>query len=482
MNRWGFPNNPASSVRPSGGLGPVPEEDVESVLNPGPVPRRNASIRGGEENADWRTGRGARLETARSDDGVNGQAVGEDQRTGFNDRDLIRELMAQNAQLNRFIMEQTHRAEQNQATVVNALNTFTRQVGGLPAALNPGGRLPREGLEQISEFRGLTNEDAADWVTELEDIGRLFGWTPEEQRRAALTKLQGNARDWQGTAGTRYANWADWRVGFLAAFGQVLTTEEWVQRMRSRVRRPEESVKAYSYSKMRICTKNPVAMTEPEMIKWLVVGIDDQVYKSSILAARPQTMDAYFQVLEELESIDRIERLCGSINISCNPTASASTSFGVGSGFPALSPAGNPGPSFSQTVNSLPSFSLAANPGPAQSSTVNSSFHGAARSAPSFSRPFPSAQGNPSFSIVPPSGQSTPIPGPVPGRAEGGPPRAAQRAGPAHGNAANPPRPAPFSSATWTASGVCFGCGKEGHFRYNCPELARPAPGPSGNE
>lgn len=137
-----------------------------------------------------------------------------------------------------------------------------------------GGELARAALAQIPEYEGRLEEVAAEWIELLVKVGNSYGWAQEQWRQAAVSKLRLSARDWQMVEGIHQPRWAEWSASFLAAFGRVLTIDQWVAQVQGRVRQVDESVRAYCYSKVRICRRCPVPINDREIIRYLTLVIN----------------------------------------------------------------------------------------------------------------------------------------------------------------------------------------------------------------
>ncbi len=78
--------------------------------------------------------------------------------------------------------------------------------------------------------------------------------------------------------------------------------DQWVAQVKGRVRRHDETLRAYCYSKIKICGRNPAAeLTEPEIVRYLPLGMRNTQAESLILAARPRTLEDFFIKIIEWE-------------------------------------------------------------------------------------------------------------------------------------------------------------------------------------
>ena len=55
--------------------------------------------------------------------------------------------------------------------------------------------LSRGILDSIPFFSGNKTDSAREWIESIEDLGRASGWQIQTYRRAAISRVQGSARD-----------------------------------------------------------------------------------------------------------------------------------------------------------------------------------------------------------------------------------------------------------------------------------------------
>ena len=83
-----------------------------------------------------------------------------------------------------------------------------------------------------------------------------------------------------------------------------MTVDQWVAQVQGRVRQADESIRAYCYSKVRICRRCPVPINDREIIRYLTLGINNAQVESVVLAAKPRTLDEFFTTVREWEEFD----------------------------------------------------------------------------------------------------------------------------------------------------------------------------------
>lgn len=164
--------------------------------------------------------------------------------------------------------------------------------------------LSRGILDSVPFFAGNKTDSAREWIEAIEDLGRASGWQIQTYRRAAISRVQGSARDWHMLHGVALNTWALWREQFLATFEKGMEIEEWTREVEALVRLPNQSIHAYSLSKQRLCARCPVALTEPQVIKRLVRGLNSSTFKSVVISGDPRTLAQYYNIIRRLDDAD----------------------------------------------------------------------------------------------------------------------------------------------------------------------------------
>ena len=122
---------------------------------------------------------------------------------------------------------------------------------------------------------------------------------------AAVGKLGGAARDWHRNTGGGLGEWAAWRDGLCRAFGRTMTNSRWIQLVSARVQKPGETNTEYSHAKQRLCLRAPHGIQEEEIIRKLILGLDNPSYRAALSASRPQTLAEYFVRIRDLDKLDQ---------------------------------------------------------------------------------------------------------------------------------------------------------------------------------
>ena len=255
----------------------------------------------------------ARFETVRTDWDMRGRSedTSSDRQNSDNNlsRTLVRELIEQNQQQEEDRREDRRRAECLQQQLVQALNNIVGQVTAAPQQPRGERKLDDVAMAQISEFYGRRDEYATEWVEQVDEVATSYNWTDGQRRRAAVSKLRASARDWYVACGQgAFEEWDEWREAFLEAFGCTLTLNQWMAQVMGKVRRENETMRSYCYSKIKICMRFPLGvLPESEVVRYLTLGMNNPQAESFILTSRARTIDDFFIAIREWEefALDR---------------------------------------------------------------------------------------------------------------------------------------------------------------------------------
>lgn len=105
-------------------------------------------------------------------------------------------------------------------------------------------------------------------------------------------------------------------------WGQTLLL--WQHIVARRVQSPSESLVDYSMAKLRVISRSPVQLTDPQRIEYALQGVGDAHLATTVAAEWPPTVSAFFAIITQLDRA--LERASVSPN---QPTIVARTSSRV---------------------------------------------------------------------------------------------------------------------------------------------------------
>ncbi|CAN8005679.1 unnamed protein product [Ixodes hexagonus] len=134
----------------------------------------------------------------------------------------------------------------------------------------------------LPTFSGDGGISARHWIEELERTQGLACWEPSTLLAVALGKLRGPAADWKAVTGRQCPTWDTFRTAFKAQFGDRLTLLQWQHKVTARVQSPGESLVNYSLAKLKLISKCPVDLTDPQQIEYALQGLIDEHLATSL--------------------------------------------------------------------------------------------------------------------------------------------------------------------------------------------------------
>ncbi|KAI9555951.1 hypothetical protein GHT06_018493 [Daphnia sinensis] len=190
----------------------------------------------------------------------------------------------------------------NQQDLIDALVALTAQMAVKNGAM--GGKPDyRRAAKDIPMFSGTPAENVDDWIADIERAALVEGWNENVKRRVAISKLGGVAKNWQDLTGNALANWVDWLARFEATFRPQLTLVEWGVKVEGRRQLPGESGAQYALEKAKLCKLCPHPLAEPEVVFYLIRGIQLVEQRSALMSNPPATIAGFIDTIQRLEQL-----------------------------------------------------------------------------------------------------------------------------------------------------------------------------------
>ncbi|KAH7955517.1 hypothetical protein HPB52_001191 [Rhipicephalus sanguineus] len=145
----------------------------------------------------------------------------------------------------------------------------------------------------LPTFSGDGSISAHQWLEELEHTQGLPSWIPSTLLAVAL--------DWKSVAGNHCDTWENFKGAFENQFGDRLTLLQWPHLVTRRVQSPSESLVDYSLAKLRVISRYPVLLTDPQRIEYALQGVRDAHLATTIAAQRPSTVSAFLDIAIQLD-------------------------------------------------------------------------------------------------------------------------------------------------------------------------------------
>ncbi|KAK4028313.1 hypothetical protein OUZ56_017593 [Daphnia magna] len=190
----------------------------------------------------------------------------------------------------------------NQQDLIDALLALTVQMTAQNGAIR-GQPDYRRAANDIPMFSGTPAEDLDDWVADIDRVALVEGWNDDVKRRVAISKLGGIAKNWQDLTGHGLGNWDDWLDGCRITFRPRLTLVEWGVKVEGRRQLPGESGAQYALEKAKLCRLCPHPLTEPEIVFYLIRGIQLVEQRSALMSNPPNTIAEFIDTVQRLEQL-----------------------------------------------------------------------------------------------------------------------------------------------------------------------------------
>ncbi|KZS06388.1 Uncharacterized protein APZ42_030171 [Daphnia magna] len=207
----------------------------------------------------------------------------------------------------------------NQQNLIDAIVALTAQMAVQNGAM--GGQPDyRRAAKDIPMFSGNPAEDVDDWIADIDRVALVEGWNENIKRRAVISKLGGIAKNWQDLTGNALPHWEDWLERFEATFRPHLTLVEWGVKIEGRRQLPGESGAQYALEKTKLCRLCPHPLKEPEVVFYLICGIQLVEQRSALMSNPPDTIANF------IDTIQRLEQLGGpAMDFAGNTTPTSAT-------------------------------------------------------------------------------------------------------------------------------------------------------------
>ncbi|KAK4013286.1 hypothetical protein OUZ56_025520 [Daphnia magna] len=207
----------------------------------------------------------------------------------------------------------------NQQNLIDAIVALTAQMAVKNGAM--GGQPDyRRAAKDIPMFSGNPAEDVDDWIADIDRVALVEGWNENIKRRAVISKLGGIAKNWQDLTGNALPHWEDWLERFEATFRPHLTLVEWGVKIEGRRQLPGESGAQYALEKTKLCRLCPHPLKEPEVVFYLICGIQLVEQRSALMSNPPDTIANF------IDTIQRLEQLGGpAMDFAGNTTPTSAT-------------------------------------------------------------------------------------------------------------------------------------------------------------
>ncbi|KAJ8985502.1 hypothetical protein NQ317_015044 [Molorchus minor] len=159
-----------------------------------------------------------------------------------------------------------------------------------------GGEL-RMGSDQGSHTQGSDMVEPFDpedkfvdldrWLSVIDRLGEIHGWSEYEKLHFMQIKLRGSARDWFSRLDDFSCSWNEWKAKLRQAFPPQIDYAESLEKLVARHKLPSETMTKYFHAKLALC---------------LQCGIMDEKAVSCIIRGLPEALRANAYALAERQT------------------------------------------------------------------------------------------------------------------------------------------------------------------------------------
>jgi len=174
----------------------------------------------------------------------------------------------------------------------------------------------------IPSFSGSSHESLADWEAAIGRAAVADNWDDALRRRVAIGKLSGAALAWQEQTGHALVDWPDWIAGLRALFGPRMSLSQWCLLVEGKRQAPGESSVQYAIDKAKLCRLCPHALTEDEIVPYLIRGLYRPEQMTALMGNPPVTIAAF---IEAVRNLDQLGGFGGLIPTAAVPITVAAT-------------------------------------------------------------------------------------------------------------------------------------------------------------
>lgn len=162
-------------------------------------------------------------------------------------------------------------------------------------------------------FHGLPAEDAEDWLDRFTRVASVNSWDGEMKLPHIFFSLDGSVKSWFKNHKVSLITWKAFKFDFLRTFANMLWKERAKILLKSRIRKPDETVHV-SVEEMKLLIRHiDLNTAEEKQVGLLMRGVKESLF-AGLLRNSPKT------VAEFMQEASTIEKTLDSWNCQYNPT------------------------------------------------------------------------------------------------------------------------------------------------------------------
>ena len=176
-------------------------------------------------------------------------------------------------------------------------------------------------LEQTPKYSGNTEQDADEWLKELNSKFRMAEITESQALKIIPTFLAGPAKEWFTENSLQFETWGTFKIEFVRTYSSPATKQLASHRLRTRQQRLDEPIIEYYTDVMKLCKVVDPNMTDASKIDHLCHGLKISLMRE-VLRHTPRTPAEFLEYAKQEEVLDQLVNtsLVTSTHDDVNPT------------------------------------------------------------------------------------------------------------------------------------------------------------------
>lgn len=158
-------------------------------------------------------------------------------------------------------------------------------------------------LEQIPKFSGKPDQDADEWMKDLNATFRMADITEAQALKIISTFLEGHPKEWFIENSPIFESWSAFKAEFIHTYSSPSSKQLASNRLRTRQQRHDEAAIEYYTDIMKLCKLVDPTMTDASKLDHLYHGLKPSLMKE-VLRQAPSTPAEFLERARQEENLD----------------------------------------------------------------------------------------------------------------------------------------------------------------------------------
>ena len=165
----------------------------------------------------------------------------------------------------------------------------------------------RECLTNLEKFNGSEETKTAQFINNIERIGRMIKANDDILHCMCISKLDGEAKRWYEN-NTSLTEWRTMKSALVDRFTSSDLTARTFEQLKQRKQQPNESITSYYDDMIKLCHEYGSEMSQRMMISWLENGINESLKipvkrQMKTLPESARTTKAFLKIAKDEEEL-----------------------------------------------------------------------------------------------------------------------------------------------------------------------------------